>query len=83
VTDCDDGFPVQNVTVTATNTATSDVFTGETDATGNYQFNVDEGTYDINFFKLSYLPTDVSGIFGRPLQPGPYVPQGNGIKRDT
>ena len=63
VTDCDDGFPVSNVTVTATNTATDDVYTGETDATGNYEFNVDEGTYDINFFKLSYLPTDVNDIY--------------------
>ncbi len=63
VTDCDDDFPVNHVTVVATNTATSDVFTGETDAMGYYEFYVDEGTYDLQFIKLSYLSTDVAGIY--------------------
>ena len=60
VTDCDNGLPLANVTVIASGTTQ---FTGETDATGYYEFWVDEDTYDITFTKLAYSDFYVMGIF--------------------
>jgi hypothetical protein len=62
VTDCDDDFPIANVTVSAMETTTGDVFTGETGNNGYYEFYVDAGTYDITFSKLGYNNFVNSGV---------------------
>ena len=62
VTDCNDGFPISNVQVTATNTATYAQFTTLTASNGTYEMYVDAGDYDVTFDKLSLQPITIFAV---------------------
>ncbi len=59
VTDCNSGAGIGGVDVTAVGTTT---FMTSTDENGNYEFYVDEDTYDISFAKTGYESTQVMGV---------------------
>ncbi len=61
VTDCNSGAGIGGVDITAV--GANGTFMSSTDENGNYQFYVDEDTYDITFAKVGYEPSQVTGVF--------------------